>query len=196
MNILTQLAQINSNDLKLFGNTIKPIDPKPGGPFSGDNPLVSVVWNVVGSLFIIAVYGFLLAMLVGGVQYLFSAGNDEAIGRSKKTFTNATIGLVVVFASYQILTFIINRFGVAVQSGSIAMVVGEIYNIVLGLAGAVFLILLAIGGFMYLVGGTNDEQLQKAKKMLTSSLIGIALVAFAFGIGKTILILFNIPIIG
>lgn len=187
------LAKITPEDLKNYGDAFKPLD----GDFFGKanaNPLVSVIWNGAASLFVVAIYGFLLAMLIGATQYLISAGNDETIAKSKKTFINSLIGLVAVLASYQILTFLVNQLGPTIKDASLAKAVGKVYELVLGVAGGIFLILLLTGGFRYLTSAGNEEGVGKAKKQMLSSFIGIALIAFAYGIGKTVLILLKIPL--
>ncbi len=47
-------------------------------------------------------------IIIGGYQYMMSAGDEEAAAQGKKTLTNAVIGLVIVILSYTIITVIIN----------------------------------------------------------------------------------------
>jgi hypothetical protein len=54
----------------------------------------------------------LLAFFYGGFLFLISAGNAEMVGKAKKTILYAVIGIVIVFFSYTIVTFIGTTLGV------------------------------------------------------------------------------------
>lgn len=55
---------------------------------------------------------FVVLFLVGGIQYLTSAGNEEATGKAKKLLVDAVIGLIIVLASWAIGTWILTNLGV------------------------------------------------------------------------------------
>lgn len=50
---------------------------------------------------------FIVMLLVGGYQYLTSAGNEEASSKAKKLLTNAIIGIIVVAISWGAGTWIL-----------------------------------------------------------------------------------------
>jgi hypothetical protein len=181
------IALITTNDLN--GLHLQQITPD-----ATNTPITTSIWHVITLLFVIAIYGFLLAMLIGGVQYLFSMGGEEGIAKSKKTFVNSIIGLMIVFFSYSIIDFIIHQFGPTLTEGSFSIggIVAQLFGIVIPLSGAGFLILLLVGGLTYLTAAGNEEGESKAKKMITSAVIGIILVAFSYGIGHAVLTLFHI----
>jgi FtsH-binding integral membrane protein len=47
-----------------------------------------------------------LFIIIGGVQILTAYGNDEKIGKAKKTITFAIIGLLIAILSYAIVSII------------------------------------------------------------------------------------------
>jgi uncharacterized protein YqgC (DUF456 family) len=47
-------------------------------------------------------------IILGGYQYVTSAGNDEQAKKGRSTLTNAIIGLVVILLSYVIISIVIN----------------------------------------------------------------------------------------
>ena len=49
-----------------------------------------------------------LFIVIGGFQYITSAGNEEQAEAGKKTLTNAIIGLVIVILSYVIVVVVMN----------------------------------------------------------------------------------------
>ncbi|MCF7794862.1 pilin [Patescibacteria group bacterium] len=62
------------------------------------------------------VFGFigsiaLLMFMVGGVMFLVSAGNQEKVGKAKKLMISAIIGLLIIFASYLIVQFVLDTIG-------------------------------------------------------------------------------------
>lgn len=68
--------------------------------------LITKIFNQV-----ISVSGgvFLVMVLVGGVQYLTGAGNEETTSKAKRLMLDAVIGLLLVLAAWPIGTFIIDR---------------------------------------------------------------------------------------
>ncbi|OGY90313.1 MAG: hypothetical protein A3B30_01995 [Candidatus Komeilibacteria bacterium RIFCSPLOWO2_01_FULL_52_15] len=63
------------------------------------NSIVRAILGVVGAI-------TLFMFVYGGTLWMTSAGNTNRIERGKDTLIWATIGLVIIFASYAILSFI------------------------------------------------------------------------------------------
>ncbi len=61
--------------------------------------------------------------------------------------------------------------------------ISYIYNLIVEIAGAIFLLLLLIGGVMYMTSGGAEEQTNKAKKWLLDAIIGLVIVAIAWAAG-------------
>ena len=53
----------------------------------------------------------LLMFMVGGVLFLISGGNQEKVSKAKKLMISAVIGLLIVFASYLIIDFVLKGVG-------------------------------------------------------------------------------------
>jgi len=83
-----------SGGLNIFGNIF-------GAPNIGE-----VVLNVVKFILGITGAAALLAIIIGGLRYVMSGGNEERIEGAKKTLTYAIIGFVVIILAYTILTLI------------------------------------------------------------------------------------------
>ena len=82
------------------------LDPIAQKSVNADIPgIVAIVFRVT-----IGISGaiFLLMFLFGGVAYLTAGGNDESVGKARKMMLNATIGLLIVLASYGMGTWVIN----------------------------------------------------------------------------------------
>ena len=67
--------------------------------------IMAIVRLLMGFLGIIAI----IIMLYGGFVWLTSAGNEEKVGQAKKIITAGVIGLVVIFISYALATFVISQ---------------------------------------------------------------------------------------
>lgn len=78
-------------------------DPKPGA-----NLLDSVTGIING---VIAVLGFVcvVVMIVGGVNYMTSAGDTNKVTKAKNTILYGLIGLVICVLSFAIVNFVINN---------------------------------------------------------------------------------------
>lgn len=85
------------------------IPPKPAGAFDDLPGAITRLYNfgiVVASII------FVVLFLVGGLQYLGSAGNEQATGKAKRLLVDAVIGLIIVLAAWAGGNFILSQLGV------------------------------------------------------------------------------------
>lgn len=80
-------------------NLANPISAKSIPELIGN--VINVALGVVGSL-------ALIMFIYGGFTWMLAAGNENAVEKGKNILVWATIGLVVIFASYSLVNFIIN----------------------------------------------------------------------------------------
>ncbi len=73
--------------------------------------LIAGMNNVIQYLMKIAIGVALLAMAIGGVMYIVSAGDSGLIDQAKSTLKNAAIGFVIIFAAFLIIDTTINYIG-------------------------------------------------------------------------------------
>lgn len=55
----------------------------------------------------------LLAFIYGGFVWMLSGGSSERVNKGKQIFLGAVVGLVIVFASYMIIGFVLTTSGLA-----------------------------------------------------------------------------------
>lgn len=67
------------------------------------------------------------------------------------------------------------------------IIVINILKVVLSLLGVIFVTLIIYAGFLWMTAAGNSERLQKAKDVLTSSAIGLAIVMAAWGITRFVI---------
>jgi len=49
-------------------------------------------------------------IVIGGIMYATSAGNDSQVQKAKSTITNAVIGLIITLLAYAIVAFVLGTF--------------------------------------------------------------------------------------
>jgi hypothetical protein len=86
--------------------------------------------------------------------------------------------------------------GIAQQSGlstsgatetGLAETIGRYINLLLGFTGIIFLLLTLYAGYLWMFGGGNEENIAKAKKILTSSTVGVVIVLLSYSTTSLIL---------
>ncbi|EKE19869.1 MAG: hypothetical protein ACD_8C00094G0013 [uncultured bacterium] len=73
--------------------------------------LISGMNTVIQYLMKISIGVALLAVTIGGVMYIVSAGDSGLIDQAKSTMKNAAIGFVVIFAGWLIINTTITYIG-------------------------------------------------------------------------------------
>lgn len=67
-------------------------------------------------------------------------------------------------------------------SGDVRQTAARIINVALGFLGIISVIIVLIGGFKYMVSGGSDDKTSEAKKLITSGIIGLAIILSAWAI--------------
>lgn len=75
--------------------------------------VMAIVQALLGFLGIIAI----IIILYGGFVWLTSAGNEEKVSQAKKIITSGIIGLIIIFVSYAIASFVITQLMEATGAG-------------------------------------------------------------------------------
>ncbi len=66
-------------------------------------------------------------------------------------------------------------------------VIGSIIQTALGLLGAIFIILIVIGGYIWMTASGNDQKMEKAKNYISRAIIGLIITFSAWAIWYFIL---------
>lgn len=77
-----------------------------------------------------------------------------------------------------------NRAGLSVEGAntSFSGVIGTFIQPLIGLIGTLFMVLIIYGGVLWMTAGGNEEQVTKAKKTVSSAVVGLVAVLMAYGI--------------
>ena len=68
----------------------------------------SVITGILGVVGAVS----LVMMVIGGITWMTSAGNPDRVRRGRDTLLWAILGLVVIFLSYAIISFVFSGLGV------------------------------------------------------------------------------------
>lgn len=74
--------------------------------------IIEIVATFVALGLIIAAILSLIYIIVGGISFILSAGNEEKIKKAVNTIRFAIIGLVVAFVAFFAVSFIANLMGI------------------------------------------------------------------------------------
>jgi len=80
----------------------------------GGGRLQSLVQLIITVLLVIAGVIAVIYLIIGGYQYITSAGNAEQAAAGRTTVLNAIIGLVIIFAAYLIISFIMSQLNLGI----------------------------------------------------------------------------------
>lgn len=128
----------------------------------------------------------LLMLVIGGIMYILSAGNQGMATKAKATITAALIGLAIVMAAPSFLKEIgailgwgeVNQAEGVAAALTLTQIARNVLNFLLSIIGILAIIMLVIGGITYLGAAGDQTRAQTGKKIVTYAIIGIT-VAFA-----------------
>ncbi|MDO8425855.1 MAG: pilin [bacterium] len=73
---------------------------------------------------------------------------------------------------------------IALGTRDVRATVASIINVAMGLLGIVAVVIILAGGFMWMTAAGAEEKVTKAKKLIFSGIIGLAIILSAFAIAK------------
>ena len=81
--------------------------PDPGAISIVDAPLEVAILNIVNFFLILLVIVAVVILILGGVRYIISQGDEDATTKAKNTILYAVIGLLVIGLSLAIVRFVL-----------------------------------------------------------------------------------------
>jgi len=96
-----------------------PVDVFPKGACQGNttvcgekgskNPLFNIIKNVINILLYAAGIIAVIMIIIGGISYTLSAGDQSKVTSAKNTILYAVVGLIVAALSFAIVNFVVVR---------------------------------------------------------------------------------------
>lgn len=147
-----------------------------------------IIVNITNDVFVIVGYIALGFVIYGGYLYVFSNGDPNKTATATKTLSRAFIGLAIVGAAEIIMGSIGTALGVSFNEETNCVTTNCInpneallnaISWIIGITGIVSAIFVVYGGIMYITSSGDAGKLQKAKKTILFSLIGLIVVALS-----------------
>lgn len=76
------------------------------GADQGTNDLTTIIENVINILLFIVGVGAVIMLIIGGIRYVVSAGDQQAVANAKNTILYAIVGIVVAVLAYAAVNFV------------------------------------------------------------------------------------------
>jgi hypothetical protein len=155
---------------------------------SVDEILTSFLNNLQGIIVTLSI----IFIVIGGLFYITSAGDEKRITTAKGALTAALIGLAIGIAAPSFLKEISTALGWNSAPSSITSALSlteillKILNFLLSIAGVISLIMMIVGGVTYTISAGDEDMIKRAKKIFLFSVIGIALTLAAMVIVRQI----------
>lgn len=93
----------------------------PQGQWAGLASLTvgGVVSGAISLVLLITALVFFFILVVGGLKWIMSGGDQKAVETARNQITNALIGLAIVFAAFAIISLIGTVFGISLTNFTI-----------------------------------------------------------------------------
>ncbi len=139
-----------------------------------------------------------LQVVRSGIKLATAGGNDEEIGKQKKSIMFSAGGLLLIYIGDIFINKVFYKVDKTVYSGitgihpkvdakeGIEQIVG-ITNLIVSFVGPIAVLMLIAGAIMYITAGGEDEKMQKAKRLLLATAIGIVVIYGAFALVSTVI---------
>ncbi len=136
--------------------------------------LGSVLTTVQGIVAILAV----VFLVIGGILYITSAGDEKRMTLAKGAILAAVIGFALAIAAPSFLKEIYEALGTTdtvpdpggLRLSAIAL---NILDLLLSFVGILAVIMLVVGGIMYITAAGEESRTETAKKIVTYAIIGL-----------------------
>ena len=80
-----------------------------------------------------------------------------------------------------------SKAGISTERSDLGGMVGDTINYLFGVIGVIFLVVILIGGYMWMTAGGNEERAKSARSILFSAVIGLIIVLSAYAISTFVL---------
>jgi hypothetical protein len=87
-----------------------------GIPTGGLDKLMSIVGTGLNYLFIAAIVICLIVLIWSGISWIMSEGDKQRLQKVRTRIIFAIVGLVIVLASFMIVSFVNNFFGIGISA--------------------------------------------------------------------------------
>lgn len=124
----------------------------------------------------------LVFIVIGAFLYITAGANPDNAENGKKAIVAALIGLAIGMAAPSILKELSNVLGwtgasteAVTEAKTLTEIATSILNFLLGITGVVSIIMLVIGGIMYITSAGDEDRIDTGKEIFKYALLGIVI---------------------
>lgn len=152
-----------------------------------DGVLGSFLNHMQASIVVIA----MVFLVLGGLLYIFSTGNESRMKTAKAAIAAALIGLAIAIAAPSFVREIYTVLGspppgMTATAPTLATIALNTLNFLLSVVGTAAIIMLVAAGIAYMTASGNEGQIETAKKMTKWAIVGIAVALGALVLVKQV----------
>lgn len=102
--VYAQDCSVSSDPLTSGVNCVQPA----GAPTElfGDGGIFTTIANIL--IFLVGIIAVIM-LIIGGIRYAVSGGDDSAVKAAKNTILYAIVGLIVAFLAFAIVNFVVTQ---------------------------------------------------------------------------------------
>lgn len=95
------------------------IDLSPVGTWSnlGNLTFGGIISGAISLVLLVVALVFFFVLIMGGLKWVMSGGDQKNVEAARNQITNALIGLAIVFATFAIMKLIETVFGISILGG-------------------------------------------------------------------------------
>ena len=137
-----------------------------------DRLLEQVATTVQSIVAVLAV----LMIVVAGILYMTSAGDQGKVETAKKAVTAAIIGLALALAAPALLKEIYDVLGASgapTVNRTLSQIITETIKVLAGFVGSISVLMLVVGGIMYITSAGDSTKADTAKNIIKYAIIGL-----------------------
>lgn len=133
----------------------------------------------------------ILMLIIAGIVYIFSQGDQQRTTTAKRIMTGAIVGLVIILGAETILRELYIIFAGTGSPGPgmgtrLFTIVQRTMNLILSVLGMIGIIAFIWAAFLYLTSAGNEDQAELAKKQMKYAIFGLVIAVGALVIIKQI----------
>lgn len=164
--------------------------------FGDTGDLGQVLGSVLSAMQGIIVVLGIIFIIIGALIYITSGGNESRMTLGKTAITAALIGLALGIAAPSFLKEIAGVLGwgtidaAIVAAPTLSSLALEVLNFLLSIIGVLAIIMLVIGGLIYLTAAGDENKAETGKKIVTYAVVGVGVALAALVITTQVANLF------
>lgn len=164
--------------------------------FGDTGDLGQVLGSVLSAMQGIIVVLGIIFIIIGALIYITSGGNESRMTLGKTAITAALIGLALGIATPSFLKEIAGVLGwgaidaAIVAAPTLSSLALKVLNFLLSIIGVLAIIMLVIGGLIYLTAAGDENKAETGKKIVTYAVVGVSVALAALVITTQVASLF------